>query len=183
MWVSALQLWMGWICRVAWRKGLYIGETLCGLRWQLNDVGKKRLRSAAWCLAVLGRTFHNPVAGKILSIASFRRPLDLDQALRTCTELHWVQENRPILSSQKHPKQNWIGGGWKEIKALKTSDVCDERVSELRSCVKVNAAVLGSLSPIVCTVSAHVQQHWTRIHRAQELCESRSGCAGLPCPP
>ena len=146
-------------------------------------VGKNRLRSAAWCLAVLGRTFHNPVAGKFLSIASFRRPLDLDQALRTCTELHWVQENRPILFSQKHPKQNWIVGGWKEIKALKTTDVSDERVSELRNCVKVNVAVLGYLSPIVCTVSVHVQQHWTQIHRAQELFESRSGRPGLPALP
>ena len=34
-------------------------------------------------------------------------------------------------------------------------------VSELRSCVKVKVAILGSLSLTVCTVSVDVKQHWT----------------------
>ena len=52
----------------------------------------------------------------------------------------------------------------------------------LRSCVKVEVAVLGS---IVRTVSVDVKQHWTRTlgpFRAQEVCESRGGRSGLPGP-
>ena len=57
-------------------------------------------------------------------------------------------------------------------------------LSELRSCVKVEVAVLGSPSLIIRTVSVDVKQHWTRSQnfRAQELCKSRGGCPGLPVP-
>ena len=56
--------------------------------------------------------------------------------------------------------------------------------AELRSCVKVEVDVLGSPSLIVLMVAADVRQHLKKKKnkRAQELCESRGGCPGLPCP-
>ena len=53
-------------------------------------------------------------------------------------------------------------------------------MTELRGCVKVEVAVLGSPSLIVLMVSVDVKQHWTTHDRAQGLCESRGGCPGLP---
>ena len=56
-------------------------------------------------------------------------------------------------------------------------------IPELRSCVKVEVAVLGSPSLIVCTISLDVKQQRTCcIVRAQEPCESRGGRPGLPVP-
>ena len=54
-------------------------------------------------------------------------------------------------------------------------------LSELRSCVKVEVAFLGSPSLTVLMVSVDVKQHWTVV-RGQELCESRGGRPGLPVP-
>ena len=52
-------------------------------------------------------------------------------------------------------------------------------VGPLRSCEKVDVAVLGSLSLIGCTVSVDVKQHCIKgPNRSQELCESRGGRAG-----
>ena len=50
--------------------------------------------------------------------------------------------------------------------------------------MKVEVAVLGSPSLIVCTVSVDVKQHWTNdwTVRARELCERQSGRSGLPVP-
>ena len=45
--------------------------------------------------------------------------------------------------------------------------------------MKVEVDVLGSLSLIALMVSVDVKQHWTRIHRDQELCESLGGRPGL----
>ena len=55
---------------------------------------------------------------------------------------------------------------------------------ELRSCVKVEVAILGSLSLTVLMVSVDIKQHWTKCRdfRAQELCESRGDHPGLPVP-
>ena len=55
--------------------------------------------------------------------------------------------------------------------------------AELRSCVKVEVAVLGSQS-LVRTVSVDVKQHYLKKprFRGQELCESRGGRPGLPVP-
>ena len=36
-------------------------------------------------------------------------------------------------------------------------------LSELRSCVKIQVSILGSPSPIVCTVSVDVKQHLVKI--------------------
>ena len=54
--------------------------------------------------------------------------------------------------------------------------------TELRSCVKVEATVLGTPSLIVRMISVDVKQHWTQslFTRARELCESRGGRPGLP---
>ena len=57
-----------------------------------------------------------------------------------------------------------------------------KKPAEHRSCVKVEAAVLGSLSLISLMVSVDVKQHCTQTLRAQELCESRGGRPGLPVP-
>ena len=46
--------------------------------------------------------------------------------------------------------------------------------------MKVEVAVQGSPSLIVRMVSVDVKQHWTGIHRDQELCESLGGRPGLP---
>ena len=58
--------------------------------------------------------------------------------------------------------------------------------AEFRSCVrvKVEVAVLGSPSLTVRAISVDVKQQWTWTvrHRAQGLCESRSGRSGLPVP-
>ena len=56
--------------------------------------------------------------------------------------------------------------------------------TELRSCVKVEVAVLGSPTLIVRSVSVDVKQHWTWTsnHRDQELREGRGGRPGLPIP-
>ena len=51
---------------------------------------------------------------------------------------------------------------------------------ELMRCVRVEADVLGSLSLIVITDSVDLKQHWNEALRAQELCESRGGRPGLP---
>ena len=56
-------------------------------------------------------------------------------------------------------------------------------ISELRSCVKVEVAVLSFPSLIVLMVSVDVKQHERRRmigSRAQELCESRGGRPELP---
>ena len=54
---------------------------------------------------------------------------------------------------------------------------------ELRSCIKVKVAILGSSSLISLTVSVDIQQHWERnFMRAQELCQSQGGCPELPVP-
>ena len=50
--------------------------------------------------------------------------------------------------------------------------------TELRSCVKVEMAVLGSPSLIILIVSVSVKQHLK--NRALELCECRGGRPGLP---
>ena len=54
--------------------------------------------------------------------------------------------------------------------------------TKVRSCVKVEVAVLGSLSLMVLRVSVDVKQLWTWTFRTQKLCESRGGCPGLPVP-
>ena len=57
------------------------------------------------------------------------------------------------------------------------------QTTELRSCVKVEVAVLGSPSLISLMVSVDVNHHERRsILRAQELCESRGGRPRLPVP-
>ena len=52
--------------------------------------------------------------------------------------------------------------------------------------MKVEVAILGSLSLMVLMASVDVKQHWTelkdRCNRAQELCESRAGHPGVPVP-
>ena len=50
--------------------------------------------------------------------------------------------------------------------------------------MKVEVAILGSPSLISLMVSVDVKQHLEEIAelRAQELCESRGGCPGLPVP-
>ena len=54
-------------------------------------------------------------------------------------------------------------------------------VLELRRCVKVEVAVLGSPSLIVLMVSVDVKQHCTRGQdRGQELSECRGALLGLP---
>ena len=55
---------------------------------------------------------------------------------------------------------------------------------EVRSCVKVEVAVVGSPSLISLIVSVDVTQHSAShvVHRAQELCESRGGRCGFPVP-
>ena len=58
--------------------------------------------------------------------------------------------------------------------------LCSPTSSELRGCVKVEVNVLGSPSLIVSKVCVDVKQHLA--DRAQELCESRGGHAGLPVP-
>ena len=59
-------------------------------------------------------------------------------------------------------------------------------LSELKSCVKTEVAVLGSPSFRVLMVSVAVKQHLTRRRpiaiTTQELCESRGEHAGLPVP-
>ena len=57
-------------------------------------------------------------------------------------------------------------------------------VPELRSCVKVKLAVLGSLSLIVVMVSVNVKQYLTMnvCFRAQEPCESGGACPGYTVP-
>ena len=55
-----------------------------------------------------------------------------------------------------------------------------KREKSAQSCVKVEVAVLGSLSLISLTVSVVVKQHWSRsFHRAKKLCESGGGRTGL----
>ena len=59
--------------------------------------------------------------------------------------------------------------------AVTTSDKWEQRSksgSELRSCVKVEVAILNSQSLIVLTVSVDVKQHWT------EGCESINNLVG-----
>ena len=51
-------------------------------------------------------------------------------------------------------------------------------MKEMRSCVKVEVAVLGSPSLISLMVSVDVKHH----EGDQELCESRGGRPGLPVP-
>ena len=57
-------------------------------------------------------------------------------------------------------------------------------VSELRSCVNVEVAVLGSPSPILLAVCVDAKQNSTLTGtiRSQELCESRRGRPRLPVP-
>ena len=63
-------------------------------------------------------------------------------------------------------------GTWKKKKAVE---------SELRSCVKVEVAVLDSLYLISLVVSVDVKQHWNEDgNGARELCESREWRPGLP---
>ena len=59
-------------------------------------------------------------------------------------------------------------------KFLKLNMIPSPFIPELRSCVKVEVAVLGSPSLIFCTVSEDVKRHMNLLSvRAQELCESR----------
>ena len=58
-------------------------------------------------------------------------------------------------------------------------------LSEFRSCVRVEVAVLGSPSLISLMVSVDVKHHvyyYALSLRVQELCESRGGRPGLPVP-
>ena len=56
--------------------------------------------------------------------------------------------------------------------------------SELRSCVEVEVAVMGSPSLIIRIVSVDIvrQIELGQLFRAQEPCESRGGRPGLPVP-
>ena len=61
---------------------------------------------------------------------------------------------------------------------------CKGGMTEVRGCVKIEVAVLGSPSLISLTVSVDGKQHFNQPHndRAQELCENRGGRPGLPVP-
>ena len=88
---------------------------------------------------------------------------------RRAQELCESRSGRPVLSVPNEPygfcgrkaRLNW---------------------TELRSCVKVEVAVLCSPSLISLMVSVDVKQNWTQYLRAQELCESRRGRPVLPGP-